>query len=278
MAASRNNATVKVSSIFPVLDTRTAECDRHGEYKSENFRLPGAGPRWSDCPACVQETIDREDKEIADQARHARKKAILEATLDRAAIPKRFLNRTLENYRAENDGQKRALSSVRKYLESWEENRANGTSIIMCGNPGTGKTHLAIGLASALMKMNQTVLFARLIEIVRAIKETYATVSYDDNGNAKTRKLTEREVLARFSTPDLLIIDEVGRQHGTDFERMMLFEVIQSRYEESLPTIIITNKTKEGLMEYMDEAAIDRLREGGGRAIVFDWESERGSL
>lgn len=127
------------------------------------------------------------------------------------------------------------------------------------------------------MSEGGTAMFARMIDLARSVRETYEPV-WDNEGGQRKRKLTEREVIERFSLPDILIIDEVGHQHGTDFERMILFEVINARYEECRPVILITNLTLDELKQYLDSRAEDRLREGGGRAVVFDWESYRGAF
>lgn len=76
--------------------------------------------------------------------------------------------------------------------------------------------------------------------------------------------------------PDLLILDEVGVQHGSDTEKLILFEIINGRYEAARPTIVISNLDAAGLEQFLGERAFDRLREGGGRLVVFDWESHRG--
>ena len=42
------------------------------------------------------------------------------------------------------------------------------------------------------------------------------------------------------------------------------------------PTILISNLDINDLKEYITERVIDRMREGGGQKIVFNWESNRG--
>ena len=41
------------------------------------------------------------------------------------------------------------------------------------------------------------------------------------------------------------------------------------------PTILLSNLNIEGLGEYLGERVMDRLREGGGKMIAFDWDSYR---
>lgn len=187
--------------------------------------------------------------------------------LGRSAIPKRFIEKTLANFNAKTDAQLKALASVTRYAESWRANAKVGVNLILTGNPGTGKTHLAVGVAQHIMAEGGTAMYTRVIEVVRAVKETYG-----HNGR------TERQVINSFREPDLLILDEVGRQYGSDTERMVMFDVINARYEDCKPTILIANLQANQLAEYIDPAALDRLREGGGRMVVFDWESQRSNI
>lgn len=248
------------------LGTKTAECVKHGTFESVGYNVPGATEtRFTDCPVCEQERIEQETKAMVLQVQKDAAKARAEALLGRAAIPPRFLSRSLDNFSTENEGQQRALSSAKRYADNWHENKTNGTSLIMCGAHGTGKTHLAIGIARHVIEAGDSAVFVSVIDMVRAVKETYS----------RNSERTERQVIADFARPDLLILDEIGRQHGTDTERLIIFDVINARYLQNKPSILITNLTLPELGQALDEATQDRLREGGGRAIQFDWASYR---
>lgn len=87
--------------------------------------------------------------------------------------------------------------------------------------------------------------------------------------------MTESEMIDRFVEIDLLVVDEVGVQAKSDNERNILFSVINGRYEEMKPTIILSNETLKEVKEIIGERAFDRLREGGGRAFSLQWDSYR---
>lgn len=78
-----------------------------------------------------------------------------------------------------------------------------------------------------------------------------------------------------YTDKDLLIIDEVGVQFGSESEKIILFEIINERYEQMKPTILISNLSEDELSRYVGERIIDRMREGKGAVINFDWESYR---
>lgn len=257
-----------IAKVFGGIKSEIRNCKKHGDYESKLMKIPGSGSEiWSPCKACCREEIAREDQAMREQAIKDQAAARARAAIGRTAIPKRFESRTLESYEAKNEGQQKALNSATRYAQNWQENFANGTSLIFTGNPGTGKTHLAVGLALKVIEQGGDALYTRVIELARAVKETYGS-----------KGRTEKQVINDFAKPDLLVIDEVGRQFGSDTEKMVMFEVINARYEQCKPTIIIANLQASQLESYIDPAALDRLREGGGRMVVFDWASQRGSM
>ena len=65
------------------------------------------------------------------------------------------------------------------------------------------------------------------------------------------------------------MIDEVGRQYGTQAERAMLFEVINARYVDMKPTVIVSNFDGPHLKEYLGDSIFSRLAEGGGKLLVL---------
>lgn len=261
-------APSNVREMFKPLDTKTDNCPSHGEYQSNLMQYPGRDPVWSGCPACFKEETQRQDREMAKQSQHEAEQRRVADILGRAAIPQRFLDRSFDNFKTDNEGQKKALSAASRYAREWKQNRKDGRCLIMVGSPGTGKTHLAIAIAREVMELGQTAMFVRAHEAISTIMETYSR----DNPR------TERQALDQYRRPDLLIIDEVGRQRGSDHERMMLFEIINRRYDDEKPTLIISNYNLEKLREYIDSATEDRLRERGGRVIAFDWESWRSKV
>ena len=82
-------------------------------------------------------------------------------------------------------------------------------------------------------------------------------------------------IVKRFTSAGLLVIDEIGVQSGSPSERAILADVINTRYENLKPTVVIGNLTKEEFLSILGERALDRLKDNG-RTLIFDWENRRG--
>lgn len=265
MADSESRTTTQawrtMAAFSGTQEDRTCEVDGHGLYRSMVF--PGGA--WSACPKCedirIKQQMEQEQIERARQNEEYSRKEALRAS----EIPPRFAEKYLENFVAHTDGAKKALALATAYANEFEEKMKDGTSLILCGGVGTGKTHLAIGIGRRVLELKKSVLFVSVMNAVRSVKETYSRDSDE----------SERDVLASFIRPALLILDEVGAQFGSDTEKLILFEIINGRYEKMRPTIVVSNLAKEAMGDFLGERVVDRLRENGGRLIAFDWASYR---
>ncbi|WAL81333.1 ATP-binding protein [Pandoraea sp. XJJ-1] len=240
--------------------TESRTCVEHGEFKST--KTPGG---WTDCPTCNDIRMREAEAERQRVEAAERRQQIADKLLGRAAIPPRFADRSLESYVASTPGAKNALAVATAYANAFEAMLADGSSLIFCGGVGTGKTHLAIGIARRVIDREMVAVFTSVLGAVRSVKETYR----------KGSDISEEQAIDRLIEPDLLILDEVGVQFGSDTEKMIMFEIINGRYEAVKPTILISNLAVKELETFIGERAFDRLREGGGRVVVFDWPSHR---
>lgn len=237
---------------------REAVCPEHGPYTSRNL----LGKAWSKCPACdeiARVAAQREQESAAAKLADERTQRILGA----AAIPKRFIGRTFDGFVADSDQKRHALTVVRDYAEQFDGYAKRGIGLILSGMPGTGKSHLAAALMQTMIGRKQ-VQYATCLDMIRAIRDTWRRDSVQ----------SESSVLAHLRDLDLLVIDEVGVQYGTDGEQTVLFDVLDRRYREVKPTVVITNQDKDGLRGFVGERTFDRLAETC-RWVPFDWPSYR---
>ena len=243
--------------------TEERVCPEHGAYTATNF----LGEHWTACPKCLEILQEKQEEEILQKEKEAaleREQLKWKAKINGAAIPERFKDRTLDSYIARTTGQKKALAFSKEYAENFDQVMKEGRSAIFVGKPGTGKTHLAIGIALEIIKQQRSPVFVTVQRLIRRVKDSW-----------HTKNETESEVVDVFASPDLLILDEVGVQFGSEFEKQMLFDVLNERYEKLKPSILLSNIPREQLSDYLGERVTDRLRENGGKMIGFDWDSYR---
>lgn len=121
---------------------------------------------------------------------------------------------------------------------------------ILIGNPGTGKTHFAIGLGIEACIKGYSVLFANAPNLVIQLKEEVARSQYV---RFKTR----------FEKADLVIIDELGYISFDEVGSELLFNLLSNRNNKG-SLLITTNLTFDGWEECfvnstLAGALVDRL-------------------
>ncbi|SFI76002.1 ATP-binding protein [Nitrosomonas sp. Nm34] len=241
--------------------TRPANCETHGSYISTNI----FGTVWTHCPTCESERLAKEKLEREEFKRKQLFEEFHRKVGD-SGIPERFRSRRFSNFVASTDQQKYVLEFCKEYAESFDQVLETGRSAIFVGAPGTGKTHLACAIGMHVMgAYHRTALFSTVMRAVRRVKSSWSRNSLE----------TETQAIEAMVFPDLLILDEVGVQFGSDSEKMILFDVINERYENRRPTLLMSNLSQDEVVAYVGERIIDRMREDGGKVIAFTWDSHR---
>lgn len=246
------------------IEIKTAICPDHGEFDSRSLVMMGRLMGWSKCPECtrISEEAEAEKKRIADEQERQRR---IEKRLNQAGIPLRFRTRSFDNFETgskEKDENRRIAWS---FADSFKDRFSEGATMVFSGKPGTGKSHLAIAVCMAIMAGGYTAMYLNAMDAIRLVRSTWKR----ESGRS------EEDVMRDLSSVDLLVLDEVGAQYGTEGEQVILFDIINRRYQDQMPMILLTNQGKEGFKQYLGDRAFDRLREAG-RWVAFDWESHRG--
>lgn len=147
----------------------------------------------------------------------------------------------------------------RRYAEDFDFMHKNGRGLLLHGDIGNGKTHLAACIANALMAKGREARFLSLPEM--------ALLTIDQR----------RAVLEELRTVELAIVDDFGAQRRSEFMDEIAFEVMDTRSRTNLPLVITSNFTAEEIKNASDRAMariLDRVLERT-HPILFDGQSLR---
>jgi DNA replication protein DnaC len=245
-----------------------AGCLKHTGQRFDVIKNPVPGLKdILSCPECRKEEEQRQEAErlriIEARRRYEEIEAerAFENRTEAADIPSMFKNCALNTYRAESDGQKKALEIVSAFIS--KPLTEAGPGLLMRGNNGNGKTHLATAAMNDALKKGHTALYTRCWHIFNEI---------NDARNDPARSLMAQVKV--YTDPDILVIDELGVQSETPFELKALTDIFDTRYAALKPTIICGNADKAAVDKLLGLRILDRYA-GGGQDIRFNWDSYR---
>ena len=138
---------------------------------------------------------------------------------------------------------------VKKSLKQFVEKVKNGEGgfLIINGNVGTRKTSAAAAVMNELLIGT----YLHMLELDLKL----------DSASRFNSQESKENYMHKLACCRLLVLDEVGRfPERKQEEQLILFYLLNRRFQNKRPTIICTNMTSKEFADFMGQALIDRIR------------------
>lgn len=168
----------------------------------------------------------------------------IEHSLVESNIGERFISRTFGSF--EKSRSESAYKQAIEYAGNFEEYNKAGKGLIFMGNVGTGKTHLAAAIAHHLAERGVGVKFGNITDIFQSLRSEFGS---------------DEDTLKDLKKMPLLVIDDLGKERDTEWQKETIYSIVNYRYERALPMIFTTNLTAAELSSRLGEATMSRVRE-----------------
>lgn len=126
---------------------------------------------------------------------------------------------------------------AKRYANNFYSIRDEGMGLLLFGGVGTGKTYITACIVNALIDFDFNCLVTSFSRLCNQI--------YD-------MKTGRQEYIDSLNEYDLLVIDDLGVERGTEYMGEIVQNVIDSRYRANKPIIVTTNLTGEELKHPRD--------------------------
>lgn len=202
------------------------------------------------------EEMAAHDAEVAKREQQQEQDRKQEA-YQQSGVPERYFVESMNTYKITNDDQKQAASAAARFIKSIKCGEFK--TLVMIGNAGTGKTHLACSIIREVGGK-----FRNACDIVEELRRA----------KSFTADKTEAEIVSYYGRVPVLVVDEIGRGINAGDEKYMIYQILNARYNTRKPTVLISNHKKAEFLQYIGVAAADRLVESA-EVLELNGESYR---
>lgn len=160
-----------------------------------------------------------------------------------------MINYKFTNFEVWNDSSRNMKDTVAVYFNDFDEIRdKRRNSIMLCGQVGSGKSHLTIALAINFLKRKVDVMYMPYRDVITKIKQNMIDEEY------------YRKSLAKYQTCNVLLIDDLFKGKVNESDINIMFEIINYRYLNFLPIIVSSEFSIDRLLNF-DEGVGSRIYE-----------------
>lgn len=202
-----------------------------------------------------QDEFVRQKEAESERERQLELLAKKKQEFENSGVPKRYWNESFYTWKTRNKDDEIRLQIVIEYSRQ----KSNDSVLLLLGPKGVGKTHLG---ASIIREAGGT-----FISVEEMIFKYECSMDF----HSETNRVN---LMNFYSTTPMLVIDEIDRSMQQAKEYAILNYILRRRYEDMLPTVLISNPKKEDLLKKLGDAVVDRLTETC-KSVEFVGESYR---
>ena len=213
-------------------------------------------PSLCQCGA-KQYRAEQEEREL-----NQRSEALLRNGLAGGLTDKEYANWTF----AFDDGRYPEISAAcQKYVDEWEQMRADNVGLLFYGDIGIGKSFFACCIANALIAKGVPALVTNFPRLIQRIQ----TITFDPEGAAFF------DCLQRY---DLVVIDDLGVERNTGYGLEQVYAIVDTRYRSGKPLIVTTNLTPgANNVDIANRRIYDRIKQNS-IPVQMRGQSRRGEI
>ena len=145
--------------------------------------------------------------------------------------------------------QREHMTNVLNYCRDYAKYfTKSADGLIMLGKTGLGKTHLSLAIASKVIDKGYNVYYGSVPSVMNKLEKEHF-------GKATN----EESLLDEICESDLLILDDLGAEFSTQFTVAQLYNILNTRMINNLPTIISTNLNMREIEEKYSQRVASRI-------------------
>lgn len=165
-----------------------------------------------------------------------------------------YHDRTFSNFdTAEN---KKAYTTCLEFARNIIRCLKDGTGLFLCGDVGTGKTHLSAAIVDYAARMKKRVIKNSFYILYTTTADLIADVI-----NSFSQDKTSKQIYDKYKDATLLILDELGVERQTEFSREIIYQIVNYRYSNKLATLYLSNLNDRELSEKIGKRIVSRIYE-----------------
>lgn len=241
---------------------------------------------WPDGCGCERGRMAIErTKRLKEREADKIQRDLYEAHLNKAGLIGWLRQATFDSYSIRHDWPKsdQLRQKVIAYVDMlFSGKRERNNWLIMYGNVGTGKSHLAAAVIHEAIDRGYRDCYFRVWP--EYLKRLQGTWDKDEDGNRISQE-TEADVIRELQQGLIVVIDDLDKRQPSEWVKSTLYSVLNYRYNAEMPTILTFNcgpgemsdkaPGRLALEEYLGRAVLDRIIEVSWKMLDFDGLSHR---